>query len=217
MGPQVKRQRKSKEPGVAKNVKTYVKKCMDRIVEDKRYLNSNSINTVVGGAIVDFGLWGIQQGVGLAQRTGNYIRLKEFQIRFSVNNDPTNIIRQRVRVLIVQDNQCNGALPAVLDVLANNVPTSVYQYNNVIGCGGSRFKILKDWTYDFKLMPISTTSAGVSRTVSWKFKKGLPAIQYDASAGAIGDLVSKNIFMLVIGDDNDQSMDYNFLFCYQDA
>lgn len=228
MAPRIKRARSygaysgKRKPPVAKNVKSYVKKCMDRILENKRIDSGTSINPGLAGTVTDLALWGITQGNALNQRIGNNIRLKELQMRLTVNGDTgsTDTDRTRIRVLIVQDKQCNGALPAVTDVLLQANVLSLYNYNNVVGCGGHRFVILKDKTWDFSPNSYydgaTVLNPGQAYTTSWNFTK-LPVIQYDANAGAITDLCGQNVFMISVADDSANGLDYKFQWCYLDA
>jgi len=221
----IKRARTSKEAPPSKGVKKYVKKCMDRILEPKRIDSGTTINPGTSGTVTDLSLWGIQLGTAVNQRVGNNIKLEELQLRFQATGDTTagDLDPACTRVLIVVDHQCNGALPAVTDVLLQASVISHYNYNNVRGCGagsGSRFQILKDDVITFNPMPYyngtSSLAAGMSYFRSWKFKK-LPFIQYDANAGAITDLCSKNVFMLTVSDDAQLALAYKFQFCYKDA
>lgn len=81
----------------------------------------------------------IPQGAGQQQRVGRKIKLLSFSIRATLANSsgaPTI-----GRVLVVYDNQFNGAQPVVADVLAN--PTSSESLMNL--SNGERFKVIADF------------------------------------------------------------------------
>lgn len=228
MAPQVKRQRTAKKDvPVAKSVKTYVKRCMDRVIEDK-WTQSSSVSTMnpgVAGTVTQLGLELIQRGTSANMRVGNHIRPKFLRMRISARNDGANIDGQRVRFLIVQDNQCNGAAAAVTDVLGFANVLAPYNPLYVVGCGGKRFKVLYDTTIDIN-QPITyvTNTATLLAQISnetkvLKFDKSkLPAtIGYDADTGTVADLADKNIFMVSVADDAQCALYYTTWWCFQDA
>lgn len=98
--------------------------------------------------------------------------------------------------MVIQDTQCNGALPAVSAVLES--PTYL-AYLNLVNTG--RFIILKD-----KLVQLTSTCGNAvageefaEKTVIFKYRKlcNIP-IEYNAAAGAITEIASNNIFVLAI-------------------
>lgn len=229
MAPRVKRQRtygtKKKVP-VAKNVKQYVKRCMDRIVEDKWTQNALvAINPGIAGTVTQLGVDDIQRGTTANTRIGNHIRAKFLDIRGVVGSDPANPNGVRVRVMIVADYQCNGAVATISDVFDNSNVLGMYNPLYVQGCGGKRFKIVYDKTWD--LDPSSYYDGGAAtaksgkmkRSFHWRFKPPqIPSVfGYDADTGAITDLQSTNVFMVSISDDADCDLNFTTWWCYQDA
>lgn len=229
MAPQVKRQRtygayrKGKVP-VAKNVKKYVKRCMDRVIEDKwTQAALVTMNPGTAGTVSQIGLSAIQRGTTANTRTGNHIRPKFLRMRISARNDGANPDGQRVRFMIVQDNQCNGAAATISDVFDNSSVLGMYNPLYVQGCGGKRFKILYDKTVDINPTPYWNNSVSLTNienhTTSLVFGRSkLPAVVgYDADTGGVADLADKNVFMISIADDAQCALYYTTWWCYQDA
>ncbi len=141
----------------------------------------------------------IAEGSGESNRVGRKIWLKSINIRIllskSQDADQDQII---ARVLIVQDTQCNGALPAVTDVLETADELSYLKLNNT-----GRFRILKD-----KLVVLQSQAgfsvaspAGEysSKVALVKFRKkcNIP-VMYNGTAGTIDQIPSNNIFAIGI-------------------
>lgn len=234
MGPQVKRGRYSqlrstvrsrgRSVPVAPTVKRYVKRCMDRVIEDKwTQAALVTMNPGTAGTVTQVGLSAIQRGTTANTRTGNHIRPKFFRMRLSCRNDGGNQNGQRVRFIIVVDNQCNGAAATISDVFDNSNVLGMYNPLYVQGCGGKRFKILYDKTVD--LNPpvvydgVNVVSQIANRSYNLTFgRSSLPAtVGYDADTGAVSDLADKNVFMVSIADDAQCAIYYTTWWCYQDA
>ncbi len=133
----------------------------------------------------------IQQGDQASQRNGDSITLVSIQARLmlSTNTAGDNNI---VRFLIVQDKQCNGviftAAELFLDATVDDILTSPYNLDNK-----HRFRVLHDSV-------ISVNDAGHANHI-WKvFKKLNMKIRYDATAGAITDITSNNIYVCFVGN-----------------
>lgn len=103
-----------------------------------------------------------------------------------------------VRIIMYIDKQCNGAAATVTDVLESADWQSYRNLSNV-----TRFQVLHDKTYDMNYQALASDNAGVvsSPTVelSAKFYKkcSLP-IEFNGATGAIGEIRSNNIGVLLI-------------------
>lgn len=86
----------------------------------------------------------VAQGTAVNQRIGNKIR--PYQIRFRGAIDMVSTHPAYYRIMLVQDNQANGALPQLTDLLtmnaSNQAINAFYNMDNV-----ARFKFLKDKTF----------------------------------------------------------------------
>ncbi len=133
----------------------------------------------------------IQRGDQAFQRNGDSITLTSFQARFmlSTNTAGDNNI---VRFLVVVDKQCNGVLFTAAelfdDATVDDILVSPYNLDNK-----HRFRVLCD-------QYVSINDAGSANHI-WKvYKKMNMKIRYDASAGAITDITSNNVYLCFVGN-----------------
>lgn len=195
MGVRPKRQRtgarRSTIP-VSKSVKKYVKKCFDRLVDDKYYsVAAADSTTATTGTVSSQGIcYSIVQGTTDQNRIGNHIRIKELSFKGHWLDTVPNV----GRMIVVWDKQPNGAHPAFTDILLAADYNSPYNHDNVIGCGGQRFNIL--WDQRVVIEP-QITAQGNRKLFSGKIKLD-KVVTYDASANAVTDLVTGNILFAYI-------------------
>jgi len=137
----------------------------------------------------------IQVGDTLNNRDGAVVHVKSLQIRGLLNYVPGAAANaaSTMYIYIVQDKQCNGAAAAITDVLTSTAMKSAL--GNVPN--QYRFKILK------RIVVPMISSAGVTTAynnvvspVEEYIKLNGLELRYTASAGAITDLASNNIFLL---------------------
>lgn len=181
---------KKKVP-VAKSVKTYVKKCMDRVLEPKyTTLQLTQSNITSAGVVLATPLGFITQGTTDASRTGNMIHVKRIRV-LGHFGDSTASPSTVNRFIILWDRQPNGAAPAFGEIIATNDVNGPYNSDTVVGWGGDRFTIIHD-----------------TRTTIWQESTGgnLPLVQYtgkqnkvvkyDTNTGAVADLVTNNLVLV---------------------
>lgn len=198
MAPRVKRQRTSsasKVP-VAKNVKKYVKKCMDRIIDDKwNDTNCGATNPAVTGAVSASYLCTIQQGTSDVTRVGNVIRVRRLKMKGFWSAGVAEICR----LVVLWDMQPNGAAPSIGDIFVTATPnvTTCFNHDTVSGYGGARFQVLFDRTST--LEPDDTTT-GTTDYVTVSFDKKMNKIvRFDGNAGTVADMVTGNIVIVHFG------------------
>lgn len=138
----------------------------------------------------------IPQGVGESERIGRKVIIKSIQCRWRCVPNTTNWIGGVLRLMLVQDTQCNGAAATysgVGGVLEDDTVTAFRNLENT-----SRFIIHKDWLFSL------TPKAGVvgafnteSRVVQFYKKCSIP-IEFDsvAATGALTTIRSNNLFLL---------------------
>jgi len=139
----------------------------------------------------------VAQGDGQNERIGHKICIKKAMFRLRVNllnqasATPTGAT---LRILIVLDKQCNGAVAAVADIITD---ADVYGFNNLDNT--DRFVILKDkWV---TVNPMTFASTGPTNALNEKFVKiNIPLnipINYNATAstGALSTQRSNNILV----------------------
>ena len=144
----------------------------------------------------------IPQGTSANQRIGNKIR--PYQIRFRGSVDMFSTFPSYFRILLVQDNQANGALPAFTDMFtmnaSNQAINAFYNMDNV-----ARFKFLKDKTFQFT--PLATQILAADDNVGQLYRmpikmnhklKGNPVMEINNSTGDLTGIRSINYFIVVI-------------------
>lgn len=85
----------------------------------------------------------LAQGSSASQRVGNTVRFKSLDIRAAIT--PNDAQPSWLRVIVLRDDQANGTVPTITDVLESNSITSFRNLDNV-----KRFKILSDQTYSMR-------------------------------------------------------------------
>jgi len=103
---------------------------------------------------------GIQSGAGFYNRIGARIEMRNLHIRGNITNAATSTVGG-ARMLIVYDNQPNGALPVISDILQSRDQTgaATTAYVSEINLDNrARFTIVRDM--QFYLPPVTNT-AGV--------------------------------------------------------
>ncbi len=158
---------------------------------------------IAAGMNVSTAMLTIPEGNGEQERIGRAITITNIGIKYDISLPSTPSAantRDVVRFMVVQDKQCNGALPAALDLLE----TADYQsFNNL--ANSRRFRVLMDRNYSLTCK--AGSGRGATDTLSYGFdsvqdtfyKKCNIQIEYDNSAtdGTIGTIRSNNIFLVV--------------------
>lgn len=142
----------------------------------------------------------IPEGNGESQRIGRKITIKKIGWRFTLTLPTTATAANTsdtLRIMLIHDKQCNGALPIAGDILDVDTYRS---FNNL--ANSSRFRVLMDRTYS--LNSPSGSGRGTTDTLSYGdfqlndsfFKNCNIDIQYDntATSGVITSIRSNNIF-----------------------
>lgn len=191
------------------------------MVQEYKFLDlDNTIALSSGGDISNI-LGNIAQGAGEQERIGRYVTVKSLQMRWNMRLNETTLQHKAHsvhRVIIFCDNQCNKALPVVLDVLE----TADFQaYRNLSNTG--RFQIYYDKTF-----AVAADAAGGNGTLEnfgrhedfFDIKIPLnKRVSYTLTTGAIGERTSANFVMLTIqiGGLGECFMDYNLRLRYVDG
>ncbi len=156
----------------------------------------------VGGTVED-SIVKIPQGVTEVQRLGRKCTIRKIGWRYElilpeIDALATASSSDIVRVMLFHDSQANGATAAVLDILE----TANYQsFNNLVNKG--RFNILMDKTLTLNYQTLASDGAGVvSSAMVTKsgtfFKSCNIPIEFNSTAGAITEIKSNNIGVLLI-------------------
>ena len=152
---------------------------------------------------IQAGLNLIAQGVTESERIGRKCIITSIGWRYSValveqDAVPTPAPPETFRIMLVLDKQANGAFPAVLDILE----TADFQsFNNL--ANKSRFRTLMDNTFNLNHVDLASDGAGVVSSSEVRqdftfFKKVKIPLEFSAGTGAIAEIRSNNLFVLLI-------------------
>ncbi len=103
-----------------------------------------------------------------------------------------------IRVIMYQDRQCNGATAAVTDILES---ADWQSFNNL--SNKSRFRTLMDRSYQLNFQTLASDGAGLVSSGNFVmedtfFKKCNIPIEFDSTTGALTEIRSNNIGILLI-------------------
>jgi len=182
----------------------YPGSAMERAVEVKFHdVDVDDASVAQAGTILIDSLVKIAQGTGESQRDGRKILVTAIGWKFNLSMQFSENTGQPaddvVRIMLYLDKQANGATAAVTDLLE----TDNYQsFNNLANRG--RFKTLMDRTYTLNrtagggdVGAANTNWAGFEIDDSFYKKCAIP-VEFSAAAGAITEIRSNNIGVLII-------------------
>ncbi len=146
----------------------------------------------------------IPQGVTEIQRVGRKCTIRSIGWRFrvilpAVNGTGAGPTGDTVRVLLYLDKQTNGATAAVLDLLET---ASFQSFNNL--SNKTRFRTLMDRVYDMSYAAGSGAGGASDNDYAQVtindtfFKKVNIPIEFNSTAGAITEITSNNLGVLLI-------------------
>ncbi len=158
-----------------------------------------------GGVILNSGsINGIAQGVTESQRIGRKCTIKKIGWRYKIllpaedaGATPTN--GDSVRVILYLDKQCNGATAQVTDIMEGT------NYHNFLNLANSnRFVILMDRMHEMSTKGLASDGAGVVSSSGWRtentfYKNCEIPIEFSSTTGALGEIRSNNLGILLMG------------------
>lgn len=167
----------------------------------------------------------VPQGSGANQRDGRKIQLANIRIRGTLraSDVANNLGPEIIRIILVQDTQCNGTVPTadllldnfIIPTAANaNGPTRVTSFMEL--ANQQRFRILKD-----KIVTLTSQDPTLEAFKYWKmnvkFNKAV-AINFNGATPDITNVRDNNFFLLFIKDGhgsvtgaNDATIEVDFL------
>ncbi len=153
----------------------------------------------VNGTIVEDSIFPIAQGVTESQRVGRKCTVRAINWRYTIQLDVATGAgaSEVVRVILYLDKQCNGAVATVTGILETD---DFQSFNNLANT--ARFHILHDKTYDLNFV----AGAGNGTTQAWPemqisdaiYKKVNIPLEFDSTTGAITELRSNNVGVLLV-------------------
>lgn len=207
-------------PGVTRIGGAYERSLMARYGGETKYIdivvnntnpNTNAARFRNTGLIVTFAsltgtlqtsMTQIPQGTSANTRIGGKIR--PYQIRFRGSLEQNSGQPAYYRILLVQDNQANGALPSFTEMFKmNNSGRAIDAFYNMDNV--ARFKFLKDKIVDFRPLVTQMRASGDTTTQTYQqaFKlnhklKGNPVMEYSGITGEITEVRSINYLLVAI-------------------
>ena len=171
-------------------------------------------NLAGAGAVTD-SLNLIAQNVTESGRIGRKCTISNVSWRYSISLPEIDAVATPaspdvVRVIVFLDKQCNGATATVTDVLES---ANFQSFNNL--ANKSRFRTLMDRTHNINYLTLASdgaavvSSANVREDFSWYKKCSIP-LEFDGVTGAITELRSNNIGVLLISRDGLATLDSKF-------
>ncbi len=154
------------------------------------------------GNIAEDSVNAIPQGVTENTRVGRKCTIRMINWRFTITIGPktsASATSDVVRVILYLDKQCNGAAATVTGILETD---NFQSFNNL--ANKSRFRILMDRKYDIMVLG----GGGDGTTEDWSenkisdalYKKCNIPIEFDSTTGAITEVRSNNIGVLLLSE-----------------
>ncbi len=187
-----------------------------------KFIDGQDTDAIVSlaGTIIEAGsIINIAQGTTQNERIGRKIVIKKIAINIRVFlnlQSAMNLTADEFRIIIYQDKQCNGATAAVGDLLATG---DIQSFRNLTETG--RFKFLYDHKVQLNCKVITINAADTIATgvfaKSWAhyIDCSIP-IEYDSTTGAITEIRSNNIGILVISHNSIAQSDLHWRIRYTD-
>ena len=167
-----------------------------------KFIDPATLGTNVGSAGQVNLLNGVVAGTDYNQRIGRKTLIKSLLIRYTINPvaSTVNPNGDVVRVMVIYDNQTNGALPSVSDVLQSAFFQAPMNLNN-----RDRFKVIYDKFHPMAAFAYSagalTTGSPITKNVT-KYKKCSLDCIFSGTTAAVGSIATGGIYVLTISMTN---------------
>lgn len=182
---------------------------------EKKFFDTAFAETIVAstGAITNLSLNLIPQGVTESTRIGRKCTVKSVHLHGEFkfpNSAVAGSTADRMRLIVYQDKQANGATATVADILDSTVGTVIDSFRNLSETG--RISILHEQSCD-----LSAQSGGAPNGVenfgevkkTFKINKVLNMpLEFSAGTGAIAEIRSNNIGVLAVTEAGLMTLQY---------
>jgi len=194
-----------------------------RLVEVKYFDTTRGAAGVPNTGVVDPFLLGMQQGTGNSGRVGRLVRVTCLEIIGNASIAVTDNSAQTwdaLRIMVVHDKQCNGALFGITDLMVSGDEKNFTNPNNEL-----RFDILKEQIFSVNASSSVNTSGNPALALQtgeagqW-FRYKIPldlVVEYSASTGAVADLRSSNLAVYATSRNGRGVIEYIARVSYTDA
>lgn len=150
----------------------------------------------------------IAQGVTESTRVGRKCTVTSINLKgyvlWAVNQAYNTMANTRVKIVVCQDTQANGAACGWTDVYQSSTTIALRNLAN-----SQRFKILKEWIVTPSSLAMTTTdnwatvanTVGLAPCTKLKFnKKCQIPIEFSSTTGAVTELRTNNICIMAVSD-----------------
>lgn len=187
-----------------------------------KFLDTNMNNSSIASAgVITATIVAIPQGTTESERIGRKCTIRSIGFRYSlrlleVDAAATPGNKDATRIIIYVDKQCNGATAAVLDILET---ATEHSFRNL--ANNQRFTFLMDEIVGMEYTTLASdgaglvSSAGTNKEYSW-YKKCLIPLEFNSTTGAIGEIRSNNIGVLLISQGGTPEIISQFRVRYSD-
>ncbi len=186
------RQRKGIRGRTTKSAGKIALKKVNMIIKNKELKKSDSnLSTTIGTTAVITPLSGLATGTSGSTREGNAVAFKSFLFKYSFRMN-TASDANLIRVMIVQDNQVNGASFVIGDLLQD--ASAEHAINSPLNLDGSRrFKVLYN--------KVTALSIDGNQTAyrEW-YKKMNMYSRYSGTGSGITGIESKGLFLVYVSN-----------------
>lgn len=154
-----------------------------------KFLDTSRTGTVATAGVVDPNICTIIQDTTETGRIGRKVVIKSISVKGTLTLLGASGPTDKIRMIMVQDQQANGATFAVTDLLETAGINAHYNLENQM-----RFKVLSDQTFAFHIQAAATN---VIRHLSRYYRCNIP-MEYSAATGAITEQRSNSVAILWI-------------------
>ncbi len=181
---------------------------------EKKFFDGSKGNTNVSsaGTIADDSLVEIAQGDGESNRDGRKVIIKSIHVKGLCKADATSVPTEtgnRIRIVMYQDKQANGATATVADLLEDS---DINGFRNLTNSG--RFNFMYDRSYDLNNMAGAfdgTNDQFGELHLGFSINKTCEIpVQFSSTTGAITEITSNNIGMMFIDEEGNSTIQYRW-------
>lgn len=165
--------------------------------EELKFLDTSSSTIFAAAGAVNTNLNILPTGTGESARIGRKVVIKSIHIRGDIIHNPSGLTNASnlVRIIVIQDQQANGATFTVTDYLT---AAQVLSHRNLANI--DRFKMLGDYTVAITAQSGDSASPAEVRRKYKFYKRCNIPIEFSGVAGTITEQRSNSLAILMIAD-----------------
>ena len=161
-------------------------------------IEKKNIDITTSFALPAYGTWSGQnllnalaQGAGSSSRIGRKVSMRSFLMRYSLQQ-PAQLPSLQARILIVYDKQCNGAIPAITDILNGSTAEAVNNLDK-----SDRFITLVDYVTPEPGSNNAGDAAAQTFLYPAIYRKLNLETMYSGTAGTFAEIVTGALWLFV--------------------